>query len=194
MRSLSRFFRMLVVTSALFVAWQDAVAQLAPPADWNAPDATVASTDPAGDGGAVSETHGDWTVSCMTTEAGKACRVSQQQSDRAGGRRPVAIELTPSGDKAVGLVFLPSNVEFGEGVTFGVDDTVLGGSVARRACLPSGCPALLIFDRAALAKIKIGAGLTVLVKTADSGQVIKFTLGLKGFSSALARAAELAGR
>ncbi len=191
MRSLSGFFRVLAAIGVLLVAWQDAVGQSAPPAGRNTMAATAASTDPAGD--VMSETHGDWTVSCMATEAGRACSATQQQPDRAGGQRLVEIELTPSGDKAVGLVVLPSDTGPGEGVTFGVDDMVLG-LVARRACLPWGCPALVILDRAALAKIEIGSGMTVLVKTADGRQRVKFTLGLKGLSSALSRAAELAGR
>ncbi len=146
-----------------------------------------------GGASAVTETHGDWTVRCQVRqpEGRVACLVQQEQVDNQTRQRLMAIEMVPSGDGVLGTLILPFGLDLDKGVTVAVDEGQPGPNLRFRTCLPQGCMVSLSLGGDVTAALKGGGALKVAA-IADGGAPTPFSVSLKGFSSALARAQELA--
>ncbi|HEX2885305.1 invasion associated locus B family protein [Vineibacter terrae] len=160
--------------------------------------ARVAQTSPAGQlpGGATSlrETHGDWIVVCSTiSQQTKICGVSQQQADTRSGQRVVAVEVAvPAGDTTKVTLALPFGVLLEKGVVVQVDDGQASSPFAFKTCLPVGCIVEIALNKQSLEAWRKGTSLKFKTVAADGGNEVPFTLSLKGFASAVDRAAALA--
>lgn len=146
-----------------------------------------------GGASATTETHGDWTVRCQVRqpEGQIACLVQQEQVDSQSRQRLLAMEVVPSGDGVLGTLVLPFGLDLDKGITVAVDDSQPAGSLRFRTCLPQGCMVSLSFASDVTEALRRG-GVLKVAAIADGGAPTPFTVSLKGFASALARARELA--
>lgn len=148
-------------------------------------------------GGATSlnEVHGDWTVACTTPTGGVSCAISQTQVRGENRQRVLAVELASAGrgKTASGVMVLPFGLKLDAGVMLAIDDKEPLPAARFSTCLPAGCLVPLDFDAAVVTALKAGGALQVEAVANDSGQEVRFSVSLNGFSSALARAAELDG-
>jgi invasion protein IalB len=154
----------------------------------------VATSSPQLPGGAsaLSETHGDWTVNCRIANAIKLCSLSHQQFNQANGQRLLAIELmTKTAQDTTGTLALPFGLALAKGVGLKIDDRKLEGALGFSTCLAAGCMVPVAFDVKTLEALKAGTVLKIEGTASDTGQPIEFTTSLTGFSSALARTAQL---
>ena len=142
------------------------------------------------------EEHGDWQVSCSLVAAPdggrtKRCALSQEQLAQQTRQRALAIELTPEGNGAKGVLMLPFGLALQHGVTYQLDDREAGAVQHFRTCLPAGCVVDVGFDDAIVASLKGGNVLKVRA-SAVGGQPMVFSISLTGFSSAYDRVVALA--
>ncbi|WP_160300124.1 invasion associated locus B family protein [Devosia limi] len=151
-----------------------------------------ASTLPGG-ASLVTETHGDWTVTCTTPASGKQCAFSQALADSQSGQRVLMLELTPPQDGTLaGMLVGPFGLNFANGLALAVDGEGLGAPLPFLTCIPTGCLVPLSFDSAQLDQLKAGATLTATGIGADTQQPVPISVSLTGFTRALERTAELA--
>ncbi len=147
-------------------------------------------------GGATSlnETHGDWTVTCMTAEGAVHCVLSQTLVRGENRQRVLAIELTAAdnGQAAGGTLVLPFGLKLDQGAVLSIDEASFLPPLSFSTCLPAGCLIPLRFNQDAVTAMRVGTALKVKTTANDSGQEFNFSISLSGFNSALARAAELA--
>lgn len=145
-----------------------------------------------GGASALSETHGDWTVNCRIANASRFCSFSYQEFNKANGQRLLAVELTTgSGQEATGALAMPFGLALGKGITFRIDDGKSSDPLEFSTCQVVGCLVPVAFDTAMLEGLKAGIALKISGVAADTGQPVEFGVSLKGFSSALARTAQL---
>ncbi len=157
-----------------------------------APAATPA-TWPAG-ADTVSETYGEWTTNCARAEGKTSCLVTQSQGDRQSGRRQFVIELrTPQEGRAEGLILMPFGLNIETGVTFKLDESVLGKGAPYTTCTSEGCLVPISFPTLATDAMKTAKALVVNAQKANSTESVTITLPLGGFNAAFARAAALGG-
>ena len=158
---------------------------------------TTAAWSAAGlPGGASSltETYGNWTVTCLVQKQGEnqnvLCSMSQQQVDDKR-QRALAIELSPA-DKgsAAGAVVLPFGLSLAAGAILQIDETPADKPIAFTTCLPAGCVVPVNFDSAKADALGKGQSLSVLAQAVD-GNTIKLNVPLDGFAAALKRTREL---
>jgi invasion protein IalB len=148
-------------------------------------------------GGATSlnETHGDWRVTCATQESIVRCAVSQVQVNNQNRQRVLTVELlaTERGGSAEGTLVLPFGLALDRGVVLSIDEGEPRPPLRFSTCLPAGCLVPLTFNTDAVTAMRAGTTLKVKATANDSGQEVNFSISLSGFTSALARAAELGG-
>lgn len=147
-----------------------------------------------GGASSLSETHGDWAVQCrlqaIKDEAPKPlCSLSQQQQDNKGSR-VLAVELQPTADGATGALVLPFGLQLSKGVSLQIDEAKAGAAQPFSTCLPAGCIVPLNFGDAQLKALNSGKALN-LIAEAVSGDEVKLSVSLEGFSAALNRVKEL---
>jgi invasion protein IalB len=111
--------------------------------------------------------------------------------DKDTRQRMLAIELSPSAEKAEGTLLLPFGLAVDREVILQIGETTLGGALRFRTCLPAGCVVSLSLDARAIGELRKATALAVRA-TADGGQPATFTISLKGFASAMDRTAALA--
>lgn len=141
----------------------------------------------------VTETHGDWTVTCTTPTSGKQCAFSQALADSQTGQRVLMLELSPPQDGAVtGMLVGPFGLNFAKGLALSVDGETLGAPLPFLTCIPTGCLVPVSFDMAQIGRIKAGTTLTATGTGADTQQPVPISVSLAGFTRALERSAELA--
>lgn len=160
---------------------------------------TTASMTAAGaqglPGGASSltETHGDWTVTCQNVSEGdgirSACTMSQQQRNQQN-QRAIAVELVPSEDGVRGALVLPFGVAVTETVTLAVDEESLGNPRSFSTCLPVGCVVPVTITTESVDRMKVGTTLAVTARPIE-GETFTLRVSLDGFTSALDRSTEL---
>jgi len=148
-------------------------------------------------GGATSlnETHGDWRVTCATQENVVRCAVSQIQVNNQNRQRVLSVELTAAegGNSAEGTLVLPFGLALDRGVALSIDEGEPRPPLRFSTCFPAGCLVPLTFNADAVTAMRAGTALKVKAAANDSGQEVNFSISLSGFTSALARAAELGG-
>ena len=146
-----------------------------------------------GGASSLSETHGDWTVTCRMAgegdQAKPACSLSQQQTNRQK-QLAIAIELAPADDGARGALVLPFGVAVTKTVQTDVDKTPLGAPRTFSTCLPAGCIVPLAVSAQEVDQMKAGSTLNVTATTADNA-AFTLSVSLNGFTSALERTREL---
>lgn len=146
-----------------------------------------------GGASATTETHGDWTVRCQVRqpEAQIACLVQQEQVDSQTRQRLLAMEVVPNGDGVLGTLILPFGLDLDKGITMAVDEGQPMSTLRFRTCLPQGCMVSVALAADVTEALRRGGALKVAA-IADGGAPTPFTVSLRGFASALARARELA--
>ncbi|MCO5145835.1 MAG: invasion associated locus B family protein [Aquamicrobium sp.] len=157
------------------------------------------STGPAlaqglpGGASSLNEKHGDWTVACAMREEAIRCVMSQTQVRGENRQRVLAIELTAAegGQAASGTLVLPFGLNLDQGAVLSIDEGEFLPALRFSTCLPAGCLVPLTFNPDAVTAMRAGTALKVKAAANDSGQEVNFSISLSGFSSALARAAEL---
>ena len=154
--------------------------------------AQQAATLPGG-ASSVTETHGDWTVRCNVQQPENriGCIVQQEQVDDQSHQRLMAVDMVPGNEGVLGTLILPFGLDLDKGVALTIDDGHPMQNLRFRTCLPQGCIVPLSFTPELLPALRSGVALKVTT-TADGGAATPFTVSLAGFSSALARAQELA--
>ena len=146
-----------------------------------------------GGASSLSETHGDWTVTCRMTGKSEpvkpGCSLSQQQTNRQK-QRAIAIELAPVDGGVHGALVLPFGVAVTKTVQTDVDKTPLGEPRAFSTCLPAGCIVPLTISPEGVDQMKAGSKLNVAATSVD-GAEFTLPISLDGFTSALERTREL---
>lgn len=152
-----------------------------------------AATGLPGGASSLSETYGNWTVSCLVQKQGEAqkvlCSMSQQQVDDKR-QRALAVEISPDKSGASGVFVLPFGLNLGAGTILQIDETPADKPVSFTTCLPAGCIVPVSFDAAKAEALGKGKNLSVLAQAMD-GNNIKLTVPLDGFASAIKRTREL---
>lgn len=148
-------------------------------------------------GGATSlnETHGDWVVACTTPDGKVRCSVSQVQINSQNRQRVLSIELAAAegGAASSGTLVMPFGLALDQGVALSIDEGEALPQLRFSTCLPAGCLVPLTFNKDVVTAMRAGTQLKVKATANDTGQEISVAISLAGFSSALARAAELGG-
>jgi invasion protein IalB len=139
----------------------------------------------------VSETYQDWQMVCTQPQGAKRCAINQQQTDSKSNQRVLAIELSPEGDKAEGMLALPFGLILDKGVALKIGEVDLGPVLRFKTCLPQGCIAPFSFDAKTLATLRKASSLSVTA-VGTNDQPAALSVSLKGFGQALDRAAALA--
>lgn len=147
-----------------------------------------------GGASSLTETYGNWTVTCLVQKQGEnqkvLCSMSQQQVDDKR-QRALAVEISPSDkNSAAGAFVLPFGLNLAAGATLQLDETPADKPLAFTTCLPAGCIVPVNFDAAKADALGKGQNLSVLAQAMD-GNPIKLNVPLDGFSAALKRTREL---
>lgn len=156
---------------------------------------TAAAQGLPGGATTLNETHGDWTVACTTPEGTVRCAVSQVQVNSQSRQRVLSVELTATegGAAATGTLVMPFGLALDQGVVLSIDEGEFLPPLRFSTCLPAGCVVPLAFNADAVTAMRTGTALKAKAAANDSGQEVNFSISLSGFTSALARAAELGG-
>lgn len=163
-----------------------------PPAPAPAPPAASAAW-PSG-ATALSETYGDWTMTCTRAESGVGCIVLQAQGNARTGKREFAIELkAPADGRAEGLILMPHGFAIEPGVTFKLDETVMGKGAPYLSCSQDGCLVPISLPTLATDSMKTAKTLIVLALKPEAKEPTVITVPLGGFAAAFSRAVAFGG-
>ncbi len=142
----------------------------------------------------VSESYGDWTMTCTRPSEKITCIVAQSQGDSQTGRRKFGFELqTPANGRSEGIVLMPFGLSIEPGVTFKLDEQALGKGAPYTACGPDGCFVPISFPTLALDGMRAAKTLLVIGQKSGGSDATTITVPLKGFAQALDRAVALSG-
>lgn len=154
--------------------------------------ASAKATWPEG-ASSLSETYGDWSINCTREDQTTICSVVQAQGTRRDNRREFAIELRPpANDRTDGLILMPFGFQIESGVSFKLDDAVLGKGAPYYACSSEGCLVPVSLPTLATDTMKTAKNLYVLALKQDAKEPTTITVPLNGFGAALTRARALA--
>jgi invasion protein IalB len=154
---------------------------------------TASAQSPSGlPGGATSlrETYDDWIVACGVQQSRKTCAM-QQELRQQNGQRVLAVELRPSAAGVEGTMLLPFGLALAKGAIIQIDDGAASAPFQITTCLPTGCVAPITFDAKVLASLRKGTALKIKVSPDGGGADMQWPVSLKGFGTALDRAAAL---
>ena len=142
----------------------------------------------------LTEVYGDWTVTCARGEAADAkaeCAVMQAQG--AKGRREFAIEIRPPAEgRAQGFILMPLGLAIEPGISFKLDEAVLGKGAPYLSCSLEGCLVPVSLPTLATDTMKTAKALLVSATKPEAKDPTVITVPLAGFANALARASTLA--
>jgi invasion protein IalB len=142
----------------------------------------------------VSESYGDWTMTCTRPNEKVTCIVAQAQGDSQTGRRKFGFELqTPANGRSEGIVLMPFGLAIESGVTFKLDEQTLGKGAPYTVCSAEGCIVPISFPTLALDGMRTAKALTVSGQKAGSTDPATITVPLTGFPQAFDRAVALSG-
>lgn len=159
------------------------------PAKPAAPAVATPAAWPTG-ASSLSETYGSWTVSCTREDAKTECTLLQAQG--TNGKRQFAVEIrSPSEGRAQGLILMPLGFSIEPGVSFKLDDAVLGKGAPFLSCTIDGCLVPVSLPTLATDTMKTAQNLTISVMKPDAKDPATITVPLTGFAPALARAVAL---
>ena len=155
------------------------------------PFAAAAQGLPGG-ASALSETHGDWAVSCRGSENDITCSMSQRHVRDESRQLVLAIELHPQGpDAANGIILLPFGLRLADGVMLAIDEEAQIATLPFSTCLPSGCIVRISLETDTVAALREGDKLNIVTTADDGGEAVQLDVSLNGFTSALQRIAAL---
>jgi invasion protein IalB len=141
----------------------------------------------------LSEVYGDWTVTCAKEakpEAKAECAIMQAQG--AKGRREFALEIRPPSDgRAQGFILMPLGLAIEPGISFKLDDAVLGKGAPYLSCSQEGCLVPVSLPTLATDTMKTAKNLLVSGTKPEAKDSVTITVPLEGFANALARAIAL---
>ena len=142
----------------------------------------------------VSESYGDWTVSCVKPQDRPACIVVQSQGDSKTGQRKFGFELsTPKDGRSEGVVLMPFGLSIEAGIAFKLDEQNLGKGAPYTSCSAEGCMVSISFPTLATDGMRTAKTLTVTGQKANSTEAAPVTVPLAGFPAAFDRAVALGG-
>ena len=142
----------------------------------------------------VTESYGDWSMTCTHPGEKITCIVAQSQGDSQTGRRKFGIELqTPKDGRAEGIVLMPFGLSIEPGIGFKLDEQTLGKGAPYSACGPDGCFVPIGFPTLALDGMRTAKKLFVIGHKTGSSDDATITVPLAGFAQALDRAVALGG-
>lgn len=142
----------------------------------------------------VSESYGDWTVSCVRPEAKVNCIVVQSQGDSKTGRRKFGFELSaPKDGRAEGVILMPFGMAIDPGVTFKLDEQALGKGAPYSTCTGEGCLVPISFPTLATDGMRNAKTLTVIGQKTGNNEPASIVVPLVGFPQAFDRAVALSG-
>lgn len=148
---------------------------------------------PAG-ASSVTESYGDWSMTCTHPGETVTCIVAQSQGDSKTGRRKFGIELqTPKDGRAEGIVLMPFGLSIEPGISFKLDEQTLGKGAPYTACGPDGCFVPISFPTLALDGMRTAKKLFVIGHKSSGSDDATITVPLEGFAQALDRAVALSG-
>ena len=158
-----------------------------------APVAAHAATWPTG-ASTVSESYGDWTMTCTRPSEKVTCIVAQSQGDSQTGRRKFGLELqVPADGRSEGIVLMPFGLSIEAGVSFKLDEQVLGKGAPYSMCVSDGCLVPISFPTLALDGMRNAKTLIVSGQKGGATEPATITVPLEGFPQALDRAVALSG-
>ncbi|MDP4002058.1 invasion associated locus B family protein [Methylobacterium sp. NEAU K] len=142
----------------------------------------------------VSESYGDWTMTCTRPSEKVTCIVAQSQGDSQTGRRKFGFELqTPAEGRSEGIVLMPFGLSIESGVTFKLDEQTLGKGAPYTLCSVDGCLVPISFPALALDGMRTAKKLYVTGQKASGTEPAMITVPLEGFPQAFDRAVALSG-
>jgi invasion protein IalB len=169
-----------------------------------APAAAMQAGWPVG-ASSLTEVYGDWTVTCAKTDAAKTdtaktdaadanakseCAVMQAQG--AKGRREFAIEIRPPEDgRSQGFILMPLGLAIEPGISFKLDEAVLGKGAPFLSCGQEGCIVPVSLPTLATDTMRTAKNLLVSAMKPDAKDPTVITVPLAGFGNAMTRAAAL---
>ncbi|TAG31551.1 MAG: invasion associated locus B family protein [Rhodobacterales bacterium] len=159
---------------------QEAVAQ--PTTEAKVPDGPVA----------LSETYGDWVVSCQQANATsgmptRICQMSQELRQREGNQLLLLIAITPSDTAAPRATLVaPFGLKLSEGAAVAVGDKTIANAPFD-TCLPAGCIAYLDLNPDAMDSLLTGEVAQVVLMPTQSQERLLIEISLAGFTTAWAR-------
>jgi invasion protein IalB len=144
-----------------------------------------------GGASSLSETYGNWRVTCVQQGNGKRCALSQVQTQK-NGQRVLAIELNaPAGNTISGTLILPFGLALDSGIAFQIGEKPAMQPIRFRTCLPAGCVVNVTFDASTVIALRTGT-VPKVKAIADGGEAAPFSISLQGFGTALDRVGVLA--
>ncbi|GJE40744.1 invasion associated locus B family protein [Methylobacterium persicinum] len=142
----------------------------------------------------VSESYGDWTVSCVRPEAQTNCIVVQSQGDSKTGRRKFGFELSaPKDGRAEGVILMPFGMAIDPGVSFKLDEQALGKGAPYSTCTGEGCLVPISFPTLATDGMRTAKTLTITGQKSGNNEPATIVVPLVGFPQAFDRAVALSG-
>ncbi len=146
-----------------------------------------------GGASSLSETHGNWSVTCQVGDKGKSCGFSQTAGNPQTGSALAAMELAaPAANKAEGMLLMAFGLRLDAGVQLGIDGQPLGAARPFLTCISSGCLVPMAFEDVELSALKVGQKLDVTGIKVEDGKPVTVSLSLSGFTAAYDRTVELA--
>ncbi|WP_375454646.1 invasion associated locus B family protein [uncultured Methylobacterium sp.] len=165
----------------------------ATPAPAPAATAKPAAIWPAG-ALSISESYGDWTLTCARSEAATSCMLMQSQGDNKTGKRQFAIELrSPKDGRSEGLILMPFGLAIDPGVTFKLDDVVLGKGAPYVSCSGEGCLVPISFPTLATDAMRTAKTLVVIGQKPGTDEPQPISVPLGGFAPVWDRAIAFGG-
>ncbi|WP_244477269.1 invasion associated locus B family protein [Methylobacterium sp. Leaf125] len=140
----------------------------------------------------LSEVYGDWTVTCAKAEANAKAECAIMQAQGAKGRREFALEIRPPNDgRAQGFILMPLGLAIEPGISFKLDEAVLGKGAPYLSCSQEGCLVPISLPTLATDTMKTAKNLLVSATKPEAKEPVTITVPLEGFANALARAIAL---
>lgn len=138
---------------------------------------------------ALSESYGSWTVTCTRAEAKPTCLVTQSQGNARTGKREFVIEIrVPAEGRAEGMILMPFGYVIEPGISFKLDETVLGKGAPYLSCSLEGCLVPISLPTLATDTMKTATTLSVTGQKQDAKEPTTIPVPLAGFGQAFARA------
>lgn len=142
----------------------------------------------------VSESYGDWTVSCVRPDAKVTCIVVQSQGDSKTGRRQFGFELSvPKDGRSEGVILMPFGMAIEPGVTFKLDEQALGKGAPYSTCTSDGCLVPISFPTLATDGMRNAKSLAIAAQKSGNNEPATIVVPLVGFPQAFDRAVALSG-
>jgi invasion protein IalB len=138
---------------------------------------------------ALSESYGSWTVTCTRAEEKPVCLVTQAQGNARTGKREFVIEIkVPNEGRAEGMILMPFGYVIEPGISFKLDETVLGKGAPYLSCSLEGCLVPISLPTLATDTMKTAKTLSVIGQKQDAKEPTTIPVPLDGFGRAFTRA------